>query len=163
MENEAPDPEEEAAVEEKEGDDEKEGEKEEEKEEEEEIRPNMYRAPQVGEVEYLVERTPEEIAIDLLVSNTADEEDEEDDHSCSDTDQEGDEGSGHAGSTGGSREPGGKGGAGASPTTSVVGIPSYWRGGFVPLGEGEVQAMKLAGGEEAWEEYLDKRYACCGG
>ena len=67
------------------------------------------------------------------------------------------------GSEGGSGEPGGKGRAGAGPTASVVGIPSYWRGGFVPLGEDEMQAMKIVGGEEALEEYLVKRYACCGG
>lgn len=130
-------------------------------EEKEEIRPNMYRAPEVGEVEYLVERTPEEIAGDLLVSNTADEEDEEDDHSGSDTEQEGDEGSSHADSKGGSGQSGGKGGTGTSSAASV-GNPSYWRGGFVPLGDEELQAMKLAGGDGALEEYLVKRYACGG-
>lgn len=38
-----------------------------------------------------------------------------------------------------------------------VDIPSFWRKGFVPLGEEEMQALERNKGEEALQEYLDVR------
>ena len=107
-------------------------------EEAEDVGLNMYRAPESGEVAYFVDQTPEKIASELLIVDTAEEEDEDGNQSGSDAGAEGDE----------SKKP-----------KDAAGNPSYWRGSFVPLGEEELQAMKqLPEGEEALEEYFVRRY-----
>lgn len=136
--------------------------------EEEENKINVYRAPEGGCVEYVVDRTPGEVAEEILASNTT--EDEEGHETDSTTPEEDEESTGHAdggdqqgnggvsiagGGSGGAGKGGAKGGGGDDRAAD---IPAYWRGSFVPLREDEVQALELAKGSDAVVDYLDKRY-----
>ncbi|CBJ30237.1 conserved unknown protein [Ectocarpus siliculosus] len=154
-------------------------------------KPVTYRAPgggggdaSAGAIDYVVDRTPHEVAQDLL-SSSVDEEGTEGDETGSATDEEneehdgpettpqGGEGQGaetaaavDAAASGGDGKKGkGKGKGKGEPAMSaadvaaaaVKNLPRYWRGRFVPLEEEDLQALELEKGAEGLEEYFDRR------
>ncbi|CAM9256084.1 unnamed protein product [Ectocarpus sp. 12 AP-2014] len=153
--------------------------------------PVTYRAPgggggdaSAGAIHYVVDRTPHEVAQDLL-SSSVDEDGAEEDETGSATDEEneehdgpettpqGEEGQGaataaaaDAAASGGNGKKGkGKGKGKGEPAMSAADVaaaavkhlPRYWRGKFVPLEEEDLQALELEKGEEGLEEYFDRR------
>lgn len=158
-------------------------------------KPFTYRAPgggggdaSAGAIDYVVDRTPHEVAQDLL-SSSVDEDGAEEDETGSATDEEteehdgpettlqGEEGQGaataaaaDAAASGGDGKKGkGKGKGKGEPAMSaadvaaaaIKNLPRYWRGKFVPLEEEDLQALELEKGEEGLEEYFDKRCGQC--
>ncbi|CAM9400850.1 unnamed protein product [Ectocarpus fasciculatus] len=154
-------------------------------------KPFTYRAPgggggdaSAGTIDYVVDRTPHEVA-QALLSSSVDEDGAEEDETGSATDEEneehdgpetppeGEEGQGAAtaaaadtAASGGDGKKGkGKGKGKGEPAMSaadvaaaaMTNLPRYWRGKFVPLEEEELQALELEKGEEGLEEYFDRR------
>lgn len=126
-----------------------------------------YQALRDGSVgaKYFVERTPEEIAQELLLDPSTKQAENEDDeiNSLSDDVEDGDLGTDQAdGGEGGGKE---AAGARSRPAKKVEfsddpdDMPSYWTKGFVPLSREEVETLGLEGGQEAVTEYLNKRCA----
>lgn len=131
-----------------------------------------YQAPSEGSggTKYFVERTPEEIAQELLLDPSTKQAENEEDEIDSlsdggeDRDLETDQADGGEG--GEVSKVGGKEAAGARSRPAKVessddpdDLPSYWKKGFVPLSREEVKTLGLEGGQEAVTEYLDKRCA----
>lgn len=54
--------------------------------------------------------------------------------------------------------PGHRGGDGASVDTQLSMIPRYWKKGFIPLSEEQMEALRHDRGQEALEKYLDLRF-----
>lgn len=137
--------------------------------------PTIYRTPngrgrgQAGsriesDCGYVVRHTPAEIVEQLMASTDGGDDDDDDPLSGNESESACSNGEAESAERVDERTAGGGAGGVVGSDGGVVGMhgtdidaPVYWRGSFVPLGNEEIEALKLEEGEEGLAKYFHKR------